>query len=111
MKTKILISPGYGAGYSTWSSGSQKFIKFLLTYKPFIDCLESGNKITKEMIKTLKKDVDKLFPESSHVCDLGIDHLIVKEVNGPFVVDDYDGFEAVDYGVRDFIDFEKDDED
>jgi len=108
--TKILISPGYGAGYSTWNSGSQKFIKFLLTYKPFIDCLEAGNKITEEMIETLKKDVGKLFPGKTHVCDLGIDQLIVQEVDGPFVVNDYDGFESIDYGVRNFIDFEENDE-
>lgn len=108
--TKILISPGYGAGYSSWSSGSQKFIKFLLTYKPFIDCLESGNKITEEMIETLKKDTDKLFPERTYVCELGIDHLVVVEVDGPFLVHEYDGYESIDYGARNFIDFEEDNE-
>jgi hypothetical protein len=37
---KILYSPGYGAGWTTWYSGSREEKLFMLEYKPFIEALE-----------------------------------------------------------------------
>jgi hypothetical protein len=37
---KILVSPGYGAGWSSWASGDSA--KTMLTYQPIIDFLENG---------------------------------------------------------------------
>lgn len=37
---KILYSPGYGAGWSTWGGNTTAQKKFMLEYKPFIEALE-----------------------------------------------------------------------
>lgn len=37
---KILYSPGYGAGWSTWGGDTPEQKKFMLEYKPFIEALE-----------------------------------------------------------------------
>lgn len=39
---KILYSPGYGAGWTTWGGDTAEQKKFMLEYKPFIDFLENG---------------------------------------------------------------------
>lgn len=81
---KILYSPGYGAGFVSWSHGSSKQKKFMLEYKPFVEFLEGGGKFTeilvkcepeeydassgllpKELIVQFKADWDKAFPEKA----------------------------------------------
>jgi hypothetical protein len=39
---KILISPGFGAGWSSWSSGPTA--RYMLTYEPIIRFIEGGGK-------------------------------------------------------------------
>jgi hypothetical protein len=37
---KVLYSPGFGAGWSSWNSGEKA--KFMLEYQPLIDAIERG---------------------------------------------------------------------
>lgn len=54
---KILYSPGYGAGWTSWE-GNQEVKKFMLEYKPFIDYLEGGGKF--EFDDAVAKEIDRL---------------------------------------------------
>lgn len=98
--TKILYSPGFGAGYSTWNSGSREFEKFILTYQPFIEFLEADEKnvIPEDeehpLVKQFLKDCLDKFNQD-YVCILGLDQLQVTEVSGPFTVEEYDGSESI----------------
>ena len=38
---KILYSPGFGAGWTTWFSGSPEAKRFMLEYAPFVEALET----------------------------------------------------------------------
>lgn len=38
---KILYSPGYGAGWTTWHMGPPDQQEFMLSYEPFIEALEA----------------------------------------------------------------------
>ena len=101
---KILISPGWGAGWSTWAE--DKYHKYMLTYKPFIDFLEENprGEITKEMLKRFEEDLRKEFNEpDAYIYTGGADHLVVEEVDGPFRVEEYDGSESITYGLDSFM--------
>src|SRR4051812_36873366 len=101
---KILYSPGYGAGWSSWNHGSPEFTKWLITYQPIIDALELGERLneTHPIMDQLKHEAKQMFGED-YVCVLGADDLVVCEVSGPFRIDEYDGSESVTEGTPDYI--------
>lgn len=93
---KILYSPGFGAGWSTWSSGKEA--EFLLTYQPIIEFLE--NNPDKSVPQTL---LDQLSDECKERFDLepylgGADDLCVDDIpDGTlFKIREYDGSESVE---------------
>ena len=107
--TKILYSPGFGAGWSTWNSERPDFQKWMLTYQPLIDAIERGEELVpKEFRYSSQEHVDQLHPalqqfvreaeekfDQNYVCILGACNLSVAEVSEPFRVDEYDGSESV----------------
>ena len=106
MTRKILYSPGYGAGWTTWNNG--EVAKYMLTYQPIIDFLEAGNKFTYDecehlgskgkihpLLTQLQKECLEKFGED-YVCILGADNLEVAEVTGRVKINEYDGFESFD---------------
>ena len=107
-KRKILYSPEYGAGWTTWNWGSTEFKQYLLTYQPFIDALEQGETLPDvpygteassfPIYKELFDNVKNKFPEnkSDYVCVLGCPDLKVAEVYGEVKINEYDGFESVE---------------
>lgn len=106
MNKKILYSPGYGAGWSTWLGGSEEFTKWALTYQPLIDVIEAnpGINLTNNasydeperfhpVLQQFLKDAKEKFNEEPYVG--GADQLCVYTVTGPFRIDNYDGSESV----------------
>lgn len=93
---KILISPGYGAGWTTWLNGSKEFREWALTYPPFIKALENGEKLDENcyLAKQFAEDAKNFFNEE-HVYFGGLDQLVVREVNGTFRINEYDGSESI----------------
>jgi hypothetical protein len=102
VKRKVLYSPGYGAGWVSWASGSKEFKQWMLTYQPIIDFLEAGgdgsdlenheHPITKQFLKEAKER----FGEKS-VYMGGADDLQVAEVEGEVYIEEYDGFESLKF--------------
>ena len=106
--TKILISPGYGAGWSTWSDKEHE--KFALTYQPLIDYLEAndGDNDSAEfgaLVDQFIKDLKAEFGEDASFYTGGARDLCVVDVDGPFSVREYDGFESITTS-NDFISME-----
>ena len=103
MKRKILISPGFGAGWSSWNSG--EVAKYMLTCHPIIDFLENGGKFSSRdcddcitmhpLLLQLQKDCLEKFGED-HVCVLGARDLEVMEVDGRVRIHEYDGAEHIE---------------
>lgn len=103
MSRKILYSPGFGAGWSTWNSG--EVAKYMLTYQPIIDFLEQGGKFTDKdvsgtkkhpihpLLKQLQDDCKEKLNED-YVCVIGADDLKVVHVNGKVRIHEYDGSES-----------------
>lgn len=92
---KILYSPGYGAGWSSWNDGY--IAREMVEWKPIIEAIEAGQKMSEdhpliiEMVKSLQ---DKYGKE--HICVLGAADLKVETVNGPYRIKEYDGNESIE---------------
>jgi hypothetical protein len=105
MTRKILYSPGWGAGWSSWNEG--EVAKFMLEYQPIIEFLEGGGSfkykecggpsrgddamhpILKQMCAEIKEKFGK-----DYVCCLGADDLEVAYVEGLVRIKEYDGNES-----------------
>jgi hypothetical protein len=92
MMRKILVSRGYGAGWSTWNSSP--VAEYMLTHEQTIKAIEDGKGL-KEAIHALEKECKEKFDEE-YVCTLGSKGLSVEEVNGRVRMTEYDGAEGFD---------------
>jgi hypothetical protein len=92
---KVLISTGFGAGWSTWND--REVAKYMRTYKPIIEAIEMGNRMYEEhpLVLQLQKECKEKFGKD-YVCVLGAEDLIVVEVTPPFKIHEYDGKESID---------------
>jgi hypothetical protein len=97
---KILISPGHGAGWSTWAD--PRSVQLLcMTYPPLVDLVENHPEEVANLssdhpiIQGLLDEAHRLEPNSHIHIGGNVCQLVVFEVNGPFYVDDYDGSESV----------------
>ena len=89
--TKILISPGYGAGWSTWSNRTVK--EFLLKDPTLIEMAE--REATEQEVKAY---VDEKHPDS-HIYTGGWRDIEIVEVPAGtlFKVSEHDGYESIEY--------------
>lgn len=89
---KVLVSGGFGAGWSTWSVKPQQVAE----YAPIIEFLEAGGNP-----KDLRSDSHPLIIKMCE--DLGLEDfytggakgLRVEEVDPPYIIEEYDGAEYV----------------
>jgi len=90
---EVLISPGFGAGWSTWACG--KMAAYIRTYKPLIDALKNGEDVNGEhpVIKNLCAECEEMFGESPYLG--GLADLCVRNATPPFQIHDYDGYESI----------------
>jgi len=109
---KVLYSPGYGAGWVSWHSGSKAEKLFMLEYAPFIAYLEAkqkreekkGSRIREgfpdELMEQFKVDWDAKFPDKAgeYPYSGGLGSLSIREVpTGALVrINEYDGSETVE---------------
>lgn len=89
---KILYSPGYGAGWSTWNSG--EVAAYMLEYQPIIKALENDQQID-ELLVQLQKECKEKF-NVDYVCILGADNLRVATVKGRVRIHEYAGYESIE---------------
>lgn len=88
-KVAVLVSPGYGSGWSSWAhEGKEEIACF---HPKFVAWVEGGKK---ESIKEIAKQV---FGEE-HFCILGADNLEIEwvPVGTRFRIDEYDGAESLE---------------
>lgn len=93
--SKILYSPGYGAGWSSWNSGETG--RFMLTYAPIVDFIEAGGEFTSTdhpLLVALAAECLARFG-TDYVCLLGATDLRVWSGEGRVRVEEYDGSESV----------------
>ena len=92
----ILVSPGFGAGWSTWAGSDKK--KEIAEYQPIINFIqEGGNPADLErggedhpLIQQMIKDLDLGSFYTGGASDLELQY-----VDGPYCIEEYDGSESV----------------
>ena len=90
---KILYSPGYGAGWSSWNSG--EVAKYMLTYQPIIEHIEADKgPVPPALLDQLQRECAEKFGDG-YVCVLGADQLKIWTGTGPVKIEEYDGNESV----------------
>jgi hypothetical protein len=90
---KVLISSGYGAGWSTWANQGRE--EFYLFDAPLIAAIERDGVVTPEALADFERREIAEFGDAGY--HGGARNLQVVEVEGPFRVNEYDGFESVEY--------------
>lgn len=94
MKTrKVLISQGFGAGWSSWAD--KEIAQILAEYQPIIDFLEAGGKAidltdTHPIMVQLAKKL-----EGRYVYHGGLHKVVVVETTLPYRIEEYDGNEYI----------------
>jgi hypothetical protein len=107
MTKKLLYSPGFGAGWTTWES-DPVIRRFMLTYQPIIDALERGEGLhdgaqglTEDhpAVQQFIDDVTQLFGANRVPYIGGVHDITVLEVGDDVEVsfDEYDGSESPRY--------------
>ena len=97
-KVAVVVSPGFGAGWSTWSySGGEDYRDFMMFDPTLVDMVERG-----ESAETIETYVTSMHPGT--YCgasdDLTIQWL---PVGTAFRIHEYDGAESVE--IRDDMDW------
>ena len=91
--TEVLVSPGFGAGFSTWAHDKKYEIA---TYQPLIDYVKSGKPLSSiydgnhPLVEQMKQDLGL-----DHLCLLGTLELEVQIAEGPFYIEENDGSETL----------------
>jgi hypothetical protein len=100
VKRKALVSPGFGAGWSTWASSHAKE---LATDAELIRLVEAGEHLRPDA-KRHGDDIPVTDAFRARVLEItggedpyygGVFGLEVQEVSGQFRVDEYDGYESI----------------
>lgn len=109
---KILISPGYGAGWSTWNSQAPQLAEDAelvrlveagehagpILYKSEDDVVQRGDRGASDAFYdracAVMRDAD--CEDASPYCG-GVGGLIVVEGEGPYRVNEYDGSESIEW--------------
>ena len=99
-KVGVLISTGYGAGWSTWNDDELE----LATDKRVV---EKFLQIKKDNIMQIKKEWESFFAElypGEYVCVLGADGLNLNYVEqGSYIkIEEYDGHESLEINFNSF---------
>jgi hypothetical protein len=89
---KILISPGFGAGWSTWIGATREQKEFALFDAKLIEAVERG--LTQADVDDFEARFEAAFPGESCYTG-GARDLCVREVEGEFLVEEYDGSESL----------------
>lgn len=104
MVRKILYSPGYGAGWSTWNPCIDR--KLMCEWPALIQAVENKEHLTEDhpAIVSLMAEVKRLHGDE-YICLLGMDDLAIATVpDGTMVrINEYDGSESVITGYSDFF--------
>lgn len=96
-KVAVLVSPGYGAGWSTWSSEHAEFLLFDAGLVALAERGASEDEVKGYINTVLGKELDHTGNECCKVYTGGWDDVEINwvPVGEAFRIDEYDGYEEL----------------
>lgn len=107
MSRKVLYSPGYGAGWSSWGAQGADQTRFMCEYGPFIEFLEAGGKFGEgdtrgdfsndPLVQKFLEEWKARFPGTGEPYLGGLHDLSIREIGDgeKYRIHEYDGSERV----------------
>ncbi len=97
-RRKVLISPEYGAGFSTWACKNKRE---LAEDKQLIEMVEKGKHLGNSTAGASREFVRRVREISGRdACLIGVRDLEVVTVRDPYEIIDDDGYERAEYVGR-----------
>lgn len=97
---KVLYSPGFGAGWTTWE-GDIAVKRLMLDYAPIIEAIDRGETITEDhpAVITLLDEIKLMGKNAPYLG--GLRDIEVGQGSGRVRVDEYDGNESLTWEGED----------
>jgi hypothetical protein len=98
--TDILVSPGFGAGWTTWCNGPDDFMRALRSDPKLVEIVRNDKHLTGEEFSKRVEELKKEFGEDDcYTYEGGVEDLIVVQIpeGEQFYIHEYDGSESVKY--------------
>ncbi|HET7047887.1 MAG TPA: hypothetical protein VFI54_06405 [Solirubrobacteraceae bacterium] len=90
---KVLVSPWFGAGWSSWASGGRDLEEFYLFDPGLIESIEQHGHVTDEAMADFERRELERFGSTQYKGGAG--GLVIEEVAEPFRIQEYDGSETI----------------
>jgi len=95
---KVVISPGYGAGWVSWNLNQPRALRAFLLEDPWLVSKVEAQDLSSTVLEEFKKRVEERFPSlPKPVCYAGWDKLVVEKVpdNCLVRIQEKDGYERL----------------
>lgn len=102
-KVAVLISPGFGAGWSTWSLEKERELMFDPTVVTLVEDRDEGRIETDQLVELVESYCKKKYGEHAIYCG-GVEDLEIHWIpeGTQFRINEYDGSESILYKENDF---------
>lgn len=101
----VLYSPGYGAGWSTWSSVNVESDSLLFdpSVVTLVEDKDAGRITREQLVELVEAYCDQKYGENRVYCG-GVDDLVIEWIpeGTQFKINEYDGSESIEYKENDY---------
>lgn len=97
-KVAVLYSPGFGAGWSTWSLERSNDLLFEPTVVALVEDRDEGRITNEQLVELVESYCIKQYGEHAVYCG-GVDDLVIYWVpeGTLFKINEYDGSESIEF--------------
>jgi hypothetical protein len=104
-KVAVLYSPGFGAGWSTWSSinGHSDALLFEPSVVTMVEDRDNGKITNEQLVELVESYCEQRYGKNEVYCG-GVDDLVIEwiPVGTQFKINEYDGSESIEYKENDY---------
>lgn len=102
-KVAVLYSPGFGAGWSTWSLGHNNELLFDPSVVTLVEDRDNEKITNEQLVELVESYCEKHYGPNEVYCG-GVDDLVIEwiPVGTQFKINEYDGSESIEYKENDY---------
>lgn len=102
-KVAVLYSPGFGAGWSTWSLSHGDGLIFEPQIVTLVEDRDEGRITTEQLVELVEAYCERTYGKNEVYCG-GVDDLQIEWIaeGTQFKINEYDGSESIEYKENDY---------